>query len=422
MRVGIFTNRFPYPPVGGIPRYLHGLAQALTEYKAADVNFLLPNLIDGHTLVSEMEYTQKVVKEELLKNVFGLHNSVENSLPQDVIFAPLSGLQYGPYNRRQFHSLYQRQIPSIVDLVNSFDILILAGSVSSLFSVPDPCSWLSQVSIPTALVVLFPLAEIDFYFGPDACKLVSDQLSRCANACKLLIVPSEYIRQELLLHCGINKSIRKIPHGLNLAQLQDRSSTFHYCNRAISISRQGYFTKHKNLDCLLEAWRMVNLQLPAALLTVVGITRSFAESLVNSPLPNNVTCVSDASEEAKIRLLRESRVFVLPSAIEAFSFSTAEALAVGLPVIGLHSAAAPELVFTGENGFLMEVSSVDSVGFRGETLLHLKPDPAALAGAIVKIFIENDLFDSMSEKATKSVSHLDWQRIVNQYITHLLMG
>src|SRR5206468_743760 len=128
---------------------------------------------------------------------------------------------------------------------------------------------------PTFFLLLFSLAEIEFYFGPILCSLVADLVSACANACSVLIVPSVYNENQVLTRCKVSVPIFQIPHGVNLPSLPNNTLSMHKHGKVISISR---FAEHKNIDCLLEAWGLVHSQVPEATLTLVGSGSFIAHS------------------------------------------------------------------------------------------------------------------------------------------------
>ena len=59
-------------------------------------------------------------------------------------------------------------------------------------------------------------------------------------------------------------------------------------------------------------------------------------------------------------VLREADIFAFPSAFEGFGLALAEAMSVGLPVIGYRSCSAVnELILDGNNGFLCDDGITD---------------------------------------------------------------
>ena len=62
MRIGIYTNRLPYPPIGGIPRFLHGLTQAFSLLNIK-TEFILPNLADSSINLESFNQQNHIEKD-----------------------------------------------------------------------------------------------------------------------------------------------------------------------------------------------------------------------------------------------------------------------------------------------------------------------------------------------------------------------
>jgi N-acetyl-alpha-D-glucosaminyl L-malate synthase BshA len=69
-------------------------------------------------------------------------------------------------------------------------------------------------------------------------------------------------------------------------------------------------------------------------------------------------------------LLAAADLFLLPSASESFGLSALEALATGVPVVGTNAGGVPEVVRSGETGFLCGVGDVDGMARAALELLN----------------------------------------------------
>ena len=69
-------------------------------------------------------------------------------------------------------------------------------------------------------------------------------------------------------------------------------------------------------------------------------------------------------------LLAAANLFLLPSANESFGLSALEALATGVPVIGTNAGGMPEVVRSGETGYLCEVGDIDGMAKAALELLN----------------------------------------------------
>jgi glycosyltransferase involved in cell wall biosynthesis len=77
-----------------------------------------------------------------------------------------------------------------------------------------------------------------------------------------------------------------------------------------------------------------------------------------------------------------------------------EAMASGLPAIGVNAVALPELVHDKENGFLYE-----------------EGDSKALSNAIVTIFSDTALHEKMSQRSLEIIQHHDINKTMKQFET-----
>jgi glycosyltransferase involved in cell wall biosynthesis len=300
--------------------------------------------------------------------------------------------------------------PESMDLFESSDLLLIAGSASLLFNQPYLVRLVSQVSMPTFFVLLYPLAEIEFYFGASIRNVVSEILSACANACDCLIVPSEYVRNEVATHCDIHVPVVQIPPGVDLQYLQrDVGGTADKEKRAISVSR---LVAHKNTDALLEAWELVHDRIPQSTLTLVGSPSSIIEGWQGL---QGVDYAGEVTDTEKIQLLCRSRVLVSTSAIESFGLSLVEAMAAGVPVVAVRSTAVPELVRHNVNGIL--VDPIESLRRLPDTVVTCsKPDVSQLCEAVVRFMDDNHYYKTFEQACLQSSAPYDWSLVIEKYV------
>lgn len=148
--------------------------------------------------------------------------------------------------------------------------------------------------------------------------------------------------------------------------LQSEQSVNLLCNKDYyTIIFVGRLSKgHKRPHLLLDAFSKLAHQYPNWRVEFWGAEegkvyyRQLVEKIKRLGLSNRVF-LRGTTKNIKDKLM-ESDIFVIPSAYEGFGLAMAEAMSVGLPVVGYkNTPAVNELIKDGENGFLCEEGSED---------------------------------------------------------------
>jgi glycosyltransferase involved in cell wall biosynthesis len=132
--------------------------------------------------------------------------------------------------------------------------------------------------------------------------------------------------------------------------------------------------KDKKLDLLIQAMRYVCDQRPAHLLVVGrGTERPRLKALIHElNLDPFIHLLGYVPELDLPGLYRASDLFAIPSLVEVQSIPAIQAAVTGLPIVAANSAALPELVRDGENGFLVEPLNARELG---DAILRIISDP-----------------------------------------------
>jgi glycosyltransferase involved in cell wall biosynthesis len=166
-------------------------------------------------------------------------------------------------------------------------------------------------------------------------------------------------------------------------------------------------TKDKNVQCILEAIKILKKEGINSFLTIVGEGSYFdrLKSITRElNIQQNVSFVG-RKEDIQNWYIKND-IFVLPSLYEGFGSVYIEAMACGLPCIaisnssGKYSVAADEIIDHGKCGFLMKNN-----------------DPKELSLYIKKLFNSPDLLEMMSKVARqKAISQFSWKETINKII------
>jgi glycosyltransferase involved in cell wall biosynthesis len=129
---------------------------------------------------------------------------------------------------------------------------------------------------------------------------------------------------------------------------------------------------------LLEAIiRGVLARVPVAFFNVIGYVTDeldggarLQENIIREGFGGNVKFHGQINRRDVIGFYRSSRLCIVPSLLESFSYTCMEALSCGIPVVGSRVGAIPDMVRDGENGFLVEPGDVG--GFVDKTVAILQ--------------------------------------------------
>jgi 1,2-diacylglycerol 3-alpha-glucosyltransferase len=193
--------------------------------------------------------------------------------------------------------------------------------------------------------------------------------------------------RDFKLH-GLKPPTTVISNGVNLGRYnpeklpgEDITEQYHLPAhpRILSVGR---LMKDKRLDLLIQAMRVVCDTHEAHLMIIGrGSERANLKKLIKKlNLEPYIHLLGYVPEQDLPALYRASDLFVIPSMVEVQSIPALQAAATGLPIVAANSAALPELVLQGENGFL--VNPLDAHEF---------------GGAILEILSHPDLADNMGK-------------------------
>ena len=166
-----------------------------------------------------------------------------------------------------------------------------------------------------------------FYFW------LSQQFSgRLFRFCRgsVITYPHPEIKNYLMKFGHPESALWYIPNGSDAA-LADRVPPQ---PKQFDLVWMGRVHPQKGIDDLRATFTWLKQQMPDFRAVVIGKSQDKLEPVVNRMgLQPNVTFSGLVSEEEKFRLLKSSRVFVMPSRYESWGIVVGEALASGVPVV-----------------------------------------------------------------------------------------
>jgi 1,2-diacylglycerol 3-alpha-glucosyltransferase len=173
-----------------------------------------------------------------------------------------------------------------------------------------------------------------------------------------VISPSQSIKQ-VLQTWGVDANIRVIPNGVNTGLYKTNTGmlnrlAYGFRKEDVVLVYVGRVSKEKNLRTLFEAFRIAAAQNERIKLLVVGDgpERAYlAQYVLTHGLCDRVTFTGQVEYERVVDLLALADVFVTASISEVMPLTLIEALAAGMPVLGVASPGISDIVQDGFNGF-----------------------------------------------------------------------
>jgi glycosyltransferase involved in cell wall biosynthesis len=185
----------------------------------------------------------------------------------------------------------------------------------------------------------------------------------------LLFVMSLNMKESLVSQYGINPEKVKLVHVGSNSEINDEIDQTKYSNKNILFVGKDW--ERKGGPLLIEAFKIVQKEIPDATLTIIGCTPS-----VNV---NNCFIAGDISLNEVAQYYKKASVFCLPTKREPFGVVFIEAMLNRLAIVTNDVGATPELVVNNENGF------------------RLKYDAAEYARTLIKLLKDPDLCKSFGE-------------------------
>lgn len=165
----------------------------------------------------------------------------------------------------------------------------------------------------------------------------------------------------------------------------------------------GKFRRYKCPHDAVAAMSEVVKQVPNARLVLAGrhddltYERRLAEMVTGRGLESNVEFRFDLSEAEKRKLLKGSRLLVVPSAVEGFGVVVLEANSCGVPVVA--SSRVPEgAVRDAYNGLRYDFGEVGS-----------------LAQSMLRLLTDDELYERLSRNSIEFAQQFGWQQVGAQF-------
>jgi glycosyltransferase involved in cell wall biosynthesis len=226
-------------------------------------------------------------------------------------------------------------------------------------------------------------------------KMVWSLVNRVYGYADLTLCPSEAIRREIIRR-GMKKKVGVLSNGIELSKFPAKTE---YVNKqwVLHVGRLGF---EKNVGVILRAFARVGQKMPEAKLTIAGdgpAKQELVKLASDLVIEDKVEFLGIVPREELSGIYQSHDVFVTASTMETQGLVILEAMASGLPVIGVNKYAIPDLVKNWRNGF------VEKPG-----------DDKGIAEKITKLLNDEKLIERMGREGRRMVGEHDFEKVLTR--------
>lgn len=228
-------------------------------------------------------------------------------------------------------------------------------------------------------------------------KIIKQLTNQIYSKCETIITPTKIIGEDLKQQ-GIKKPIKVISNGINPDYFAEQGKTLY--NPPYRILHSGRLSFEKNVHVVLKAYYKLLEKNPDITLDLIGdgpALTPIQKEIQFLRLEKQIRTHGFIPHEELIASYDQYDLFITASTMETQGLVALEAMARGLPVVGVNAYALPELIHHGQNGYLAEPH-----------------DHEAMSHYISLILSNPQLYASFSQKALATARQHDVNRSVDQ--------
>jgi len=372
MRIAIFTDSF-FPKIDGIAVSVQNFCEKLEER--------------GHKFViccprygeDDSELLGRNIRIERFKSV------ALPSYPEMRIIVP---------GRKRLHKVIKDFKPDLIHIQTPGFMGQYGVTAGKLYSVPVLGTYHTMMSEVGMYVNPFRLLKLDKLLSrfrrkkkiasklakltrkkPASLggKLLYKLANRLYERCQVIISPSDLIKKELIGQ-EIKAPVTVISNGIDLKLF--RGERRHFPRTNPRILHVGRIAPEKNTEEVIRAFTLIKREIPDALLTVVGdgpVLIDLKREASELGIADSVTFTGYKSRTELPQVYADHDLFITASAMETQGLVALEAVATGLPAVGVDAYALPELIQHGRNGLIVPPHDIHKLA---EATVRLLKDAA----------------------------------------------
>ncbi len=219
------------------------------------------------------------------------------------------------------------------------------------------------------------------------------------DRCDQIISPSHLLKSQLLEY-GIKKPITVVSNGMDLSRFKGSVRELPENPKLLHVGRISY---EKNCDVIINSFKLINEQIPSSTLTIIGEGPALGSLKIQAEklgLADKIHFLGFINHDILHEYYPKYDAFLTASTMETQGLVILEAIACGLPAIGVNSFAIPELVVDNKNGYIAEPFNVREIADKTILLLTGKEKFSEFSKASIEIASEHELgkcVDKMEE-------------------------
>lgn len=198
-------------------------------------------------------------------------------------------------------------------------------------------------------------AETLGVFGDSKEKLMrKDEELKLADC---IFVASSFTKESILKYYphSLSSPVKVIPYGF--PNVYEERTYENNSNRKLRFLFVGRLSQSKGLSYLFDAVKLFENEIE---LSIIGFNSYPNCKVLQSNLSKH-NYLGPMPHDSVLQEMRKADVFIFPSLFEGFGMVITEAMSQGTPVIATNRACAVDIINNGENGWVVEAGSVESL-------------------------------------------------------------
>lgn len=221
-----------------------------------------------------------------------------------------------------------------------------------------------------------------------------------------IIAVTDYTKKDIIKYLKADENkIKTVYEGVDLPAINDSDCEQFLSEKKISgdfLLYVGSAYPHKNLEKLIEAFKIILKNIPDCRLVLVGKLnyfyhqmRDYIKNQDSAELSDAIILTGYVDDDKLSCLYHKAKLYVFPSLIEGFGLPPLEAQAYGLPVASSDSTCLPEVL--------------------ADSVVYFNPKNAAdMADKIQLVINDQEKLRDLAEKGAQNVKRFSWLKMAEQ--------